>query len=78
MPCMTNQKFSCIRINIRKCSRSASSNANRRSTTREMQWQIAGFTNESFQGANHRLLLMPPSILAKLIILYFLSGILNK
>jgi hypothetical protein len=32
---MTNQKFSCIRMNIRNCSRSRSSSTNRRSTTRE-------------------------------------------
>ena len=32
------EKFSCIRMNIRKYSRSASPNTKHRSTTREMQW----------------------------------------
>ena len=45
-------------MNIRKCSRSASPKTNRLSTTREIQWKIAGFITESFQGAKNRALLM--------------------
>jgi hypothetical protein len=47
-----------MRMIARKRSRSAGSKTLRRSTTRLMQWYIAGFSAESFQGANHRLLLM--------------------
>jgi hypothetical protein len=43
-----------IRMNIRNASRSGSSNTKRLSTTREIQWYIAGFDAESFQLTNHR------------------------
>jgi hypothetical protein len=51
--------FSCIRINIRKCSRSTSSNTNRRSTTRLRQWYCTGFSVEFFQGDSQRVLIRP-------------------